>query len=115
MRLLADENFHGDVLRGLLRLEPKLDILRVQDMDLYQTADPVVLEWAAKENRILLTHDVQTMTKHAYDRIRADLPMPGVIEVRDDLPIGQAIEEILITLLASKPDELANRIIHIPL
>jgi hypothetical protein len=55
------------------------------------------------------------MTKHAYDRIRADLPMPGVIEVRDDLPIGQAIEEILITLLASKPDELANRIIHIPL
>jgi hypothetical protein len=44
MRLLADENFHGDVLRGLLRLEPKLDILLIQDMDLYQTADPVVLE-----------------------------------------------------------------------
>ncbi len=48
-RLLADENFHGDVLRGLLRVEPKLDILRVQDSEYYQAADPVVLECAAKE------------------------------------------------------------------
>ncbi len=115
IHLLADENFHGDMLRGLPRTEPKLDILRVQDTDLYQAADPVVLEWAASANRILLTHDVKTMTKHAHDRIRAGLPMPGVIEVRDDLPIGQAIEEILITLIASKPGELANRIVYIPL
>ena len=115
MHLLADENFHGDVLRGLLRVEPKLDILRVQDTGYHQAADPVVLEWAEEENRVLLTHDVHTMTKYAYDRIRAGLPLSGVIEVREDLPIGQAIEEILITVLASKPDELANRIIYIPL
>lgn len=115
MRLVADENFHGDMLRGLLRVEPKLDIVRIQDTHLYQAADPLVLEWAAQEDRILLTHDVQTMTKYAYERIRAGLPMPGVIEVRDDLPIGQAIEEILIALLASKPGELTNRIMYIPL
>ena len=75
----------------------------------------MVLEWAAKEDRILLTHDVQTMTKHAYARIQAGLLMRGVIEVRDDLPIGQAIEEILTALFASRPDELANRITYIPL
>lgn len=115
MRLLADENFHGDVLRGLMRADIQLDIVRVQDTELYGVADPVVLEWAAEEDRILLTHDVRTMTKHAYDRVRAGLSMPGVIEVRDDAPIGQAIEEILITLFACTPDELANRIIHIPL
>jgi hypothetical protein len=73
------------------------------------------LDWAASEDRILLTHDVQTMTKHAYDRIRTGLSMPGVIEVRDDVPIGQAIEEILTVLLATEPGELANRIIYIPL
>ncbi len=115
LRLLADENFHGDVLRGLLRVEPKLDILRVQDTHLYQAADSVILDWAAQEDRILLTHDVETMTKHAYDRIRAGLSMPGVIEVRDDLSIGQAIEEILTVLLATEPGELANRITYIPL
>ena len=115
IRLLADENLHGDVLRGLLRVEPRLDIVRVQDTPLYQATDPVVLEWAATEDRILLTHDVQTMTKHAYERIRAGLPMPGVIEVRDDVPTGQAIDEILIVLSASQPGELANRITYIPL
>ena len=115
IRLLADENFHGDVLRGLLRVEPQLDIVRVQDTPLYQATDPVVLEWAATDDRILLTHDVQTMTKHAYDRIRAGLPIPGVIEVRDDVPTGQAIEEILIVLSASQLGELANRITYIAL
>lgn len=53
MRLLAD------VLRGLRRVEPRLDIVRVQDTAIAQAADPVVLEWAANEDRILLTHDVQ--------------------------------------------------------
>ena len=115
IRLLADENFHGGVRRGILGVEPQLDIVRVQDTPLYQATDPVVLEWAATEDRILLTHDVQTMTKHASERIRAGLPVPGVIEVRDDLPTGQAIEEILIVLSASQPGELANRITYIPL
>ncbi|MDX2140912.1 MAG: DUF5615 family PIN-like protein, partial [Chloroflexota bacterium] len=107
MRLLADENFHGDVLDGLKKAEPTLDIVRVQDTEIYQAADPVVLEWAAQQNRILLTHDVKTMTKHAYDRIRAGQPMPGVIEVRNRLSIGDIIEQVLIVLLTSKPDELA--------
>ena len=115
MRLLADENFNGDVLRGLLRAEPKLDIIRVQDTELYHADDPAVLAFAAQENRILLTQDVRTITKYAYDRIRAGQPMPGVIELRDDLAIGQAIEEILIVALTAQADELANRIIFIPL
>jgi predicted nuclease of predicted toxin-antitoxin system len=41
--------------------------------------DPTVLAWAASENRILLTHDVATITRFAYDRIVRGLPMPGVI------------------------------------
>lgn len=115
MRLLADENFHGDILRGLLRVEPQLDVVRVQDTDLYAAADPDVLAWAANEQRILLTHDVRTMTKYAYDRVLVGLVMPGVVVVRSDLAIGQAIEEILIVLLSCASGELANQIIYIPL
>lgn len=47
LRLLADENFNHDILRGLLRRLPKLDIVRVQDVRLRQMDDPAVLEWAA--------------------------------------------------------------------
>jgi predicted nuclease of predicted toxin-antitoxin system len=115
MRLLADENFHGDILRGLLRIEPKLDIIRVQDTTLYRAGDQEILEWAAQEGRILLTHDVHTMTRYANDRIRANLSFPGIVVVRDDLPIGQAIEEILTIVVVSRPDELEDRVLYVPM
>ena len=67
MRLLTDENFNGAILRGLVRRLPKLDIVRVQDVGLMNTDDPQILEWAASEGRILLTHDVTTITMYAYD------------------------------------------------
>jgi predicted nuclease of predicted toxin-antitoxin system len=58
LRFAADENFNNDILRGVLRRNPHVDIVRVQDAELSETADPIVLAWAAKENRLVLTHDV---------------------------------------------------------
>ena len=69
MRLLADENFNGTILRGLIRRLPGLDLIRVQDVGLRNADDPAILEWAAREERILLTHDVATITMYAYERI----------------------------------------------
>jgi hypothetical protein len=37
-----------------------LDVVRVQDVGLAETPDPVILAWAAGEERILLTHDRET-------------------------------------------------------
>ena len=37
-----------------------------------------LMEWAATEQRVLLTHDVTTMTKYAYERTRLRRPRPGV-------------------------------------
>lgn len=100
--LVADENFNNDIVRGMLRRKPDLDIVRVQDVGLSNEDDRVILEWAAKEGRVLVTHDVTTITNFAYERVRAGLPMPGVIEVDDDLPIGQAINDILLVVEASE-------------
>ena len=91
LRLAADENFNNDIVRGLLRRKPDLDIVRVQDVGLSGSNDASVLEWAAQENRVLLTHDVTTLTSFAYDRVRAGLPMPGVFEVSRAVPVGLAI------------------------
>jgi Domain of unknown function (DUF5615) len=79
LRFLADEDFDNDIVRGMLRRLPSLDILRAQGVGLSGAIDPRVLEWAAKEGRVLVTHDVSTMTAHAYIRVSNDLPMPGDI------------------------------------
>ena len=50
--LAADENFNNDIVRGLLRQRPELDIVRVQDVGLSGADDVAVLEWAAQEGRV---------------------------------------------------------------
>jgi hypothetical protein len=115
LRLAADENFNHHIVRGLLRRNPDLDILRVQEADLTAADDPEILEWAAQENRILLTHDVTTITRYAYERIRTNKPMPGVFEVGYTVPIGLAIEEILLIAECSLEGEWAGQVRYLPL
>lgn len=103
--LLADENFNGNIVRGLSRREPTMDIVRVQDVGLGGADDPTVLQWAAEAGRILLTHDVATITHYAYARVAAGLAMPGVLEVRRSLPIRAVIEDILLYAQCSFPEE----------
>jgi uncharacterized protein DUF5615 len=113
--LIADENFNNDIVRGLLRKKPDLDVVRVQDVGLRGAEDPVILEWAANEGRLVLTHDAATMAYYAYERAKRGLPMPGVIEVADDLPIGQVIEDILLLAEYSNKGEWESQVIYLPL
>ena len=70
LRLVSDESFDGSILRGLYRRCPEVDIVRVQDVELSAASDPDILAWAAAENRILLTHDRDTIPFFAYERVR---------------------------------------------
>jgi hypothetical protein len=115
LRLATDEDFNNRILRGLLRRRPGLDILRAQDAGLIGKGDAEVLEWAAREGRVLLTHDVTTMKKYVDERIDAGLPMPGVFEVSQQTPIVQAIEDILLLAECSLEDEWEWQIIFLPL
>ena len=96
LRLGADENSNDAVVRGVLLRRPNTDLVRVRDAGLSEADDPTILEWAARADRALLTHDVATMTRHAYERVEAGLPMPGVFEVGRKVAIGEAIDEILL-------------------
>ncbi len=115
IRLLADENFNGKIVRGLLQRNPGLDIVRAQDVGLTRAEDPIVLEWAAVEGRIVLTHDVSTMPDFAYERIGRGVPTAGVVVIGDDIPVGRGVEEILILLECSREGEFENRVHYLPM
>lgn len=114
MRLLADENFNGAIVRGLIRRLPDVDLVRVQDVGLIHADDPTILEWAASEGRILLTHDVATVTRYAYDRVELGLSMPGVVEVIAAASIGQVIDDLELLILCSQSDEYEGQVLYIP-
>jgi len=113
-RLLSDENFNGDVIRGLLARVSEVDLVRVQDVGLMGMGDPDVLAWAAKEGRLLLTHDRKTVPGFAYSRVAAGEPMPGVLVLPTLLPIGQAVAALEIVLGCSEPDEYRDRVVSLP-
>jgi hypothetical protein len=115
LRLAADENFNNDIVRGVRRRHPAIDIVRVQDAGLSAADDPAILEWAAQSGRVLLTHDVATMTRHAYDRVREAKPMPGGFEVGRHVPIGVAIDEIALLAECSLDQEWEGQVRYLPL
>ncbi len=115
LRYAADENFNGDIVRALLRRKPDLDVVRIQDVGLSGAGDSAVLEWAATEGRVVITHDVSTLTKHAYDRVAAGRQMPGVFEVRSTAGAGQAIEDLILLAECSHEGEWDGQIRYLPL
>ncbi|MGH7966193.1 MAG: DUF5615 family PIN-like protein [Candidatus Binatia bacterium] len=115
LRLAADENFNNNIVRGVLRQRPELDIVRIQDVGLSRADDSTVLEWCARERRVLLTHDVTTITRYAYARVQAGQPMPGVFEVNRALPLSQVIEDILLLAECSLEGEWEGQVRYLPL
>jgi hypothetical protein len=97
LRLASDADVHGELIRGLRRRQPTLDLVRVQDALPEGTPDPEVLAWAAAEGRILITNDRNTMVGFAWRRTTVEgLPMPGLIVTTADQSIGSAIDDILL-------------------
>ena len=115
IRILADEDFKARIIAGVRLHNPNLDIVTVQRAGLAGAPDPMVLEWAAREDRVLLTHDASTMPAHAYARIRTGLPVPGLFIVPQSLPIGRAVDDILLIAELSLPGEWHDQVRYLPL
>ena len=115
LSLLSDENFNGDIIRGLLLRQPNLDLRRVQDVGLRGVDDPAILAWAASNGRILLTHDRATMPDFAYNRLVGGESMAGMFVVNDRMPVRQAIDELLLLVDCSEPAEWKDAVLYLPL
>jgi hypothetical protein len=111
--LLADENLRSSILRALLQRMPEIDIVRVQDVGLMSASDSDVLKWAAERNRILVTHDRETVPFFAYERVQSGIPMPGVIVADDRIAAGRVAERIWRLIQDQDPVEFENRVFFV--
>ena len=114
LRFLADANFNHRIVNGCRRREPALDFLSANDAKLKGVPDPEVLAIAAAKNRILVTHDIQTMPEHFGEFLAAQHSNTGVFLLSRLTPIGRVIEELVLIWAASESDEWRNRIVKIP-
>lgn len=115
LSLLSDENFNGDIVRGMFLRQSNLDLVRVQDVGLREVNDPAILAWAASNARILLTHDRATMPDFAYERLANGEQVAGLFVVNDRMPIRQAIDELLLPVTCSEQAEWKGVVLYLPL
>jgi predicted nuclease of predicted toxin-antitoxin system len=115
LSFLSDENFNGDIIRGLFLRQPNLDLLRVQDVGLQEVDDPIILEWATINNRILLTHDRATMPDFAYERLNKGKDMAGMFVIDDRMATRQVIDELLLLADCTEQTEWKDIILYLPL
>ena len=115
VRFLADEDLDAAIIRGVRSREPSMDILDVKSSGLRGTKDPALLEIAAEQGRILITHDRNTMPQHFWERLAYGKSSPGLLIVPDrPNAIGAAIEWLLLIWGASEPEEWRDRIEYMP-
>ncbi len=115
LKVLIDQDFDHDILRGLIRRLPKIDFVTALEVGLNKVKDPELLLWASENERVLLTHDRKTMPKHFASLLEKGVELSGVCVVPRRLPIGQAIDELEIIIECSSADEWQNIIKILPL
>jgi len=115
LRLISDEDVHDDIIRGLRRRDPTLDIVRAVDVGLGHAPDPIILNWAADQDRVLVTGDLNTMIGFAWGRVRSALYMPGVLALRENIGIGRVIDDILLVATCYSLAEIKDQVLFIPL
>ena len=77
--------------------------------------DLAVLEMCAKEERILITHDVTTISKSLRSLMDQGISSPGVfIVVPQDAAISQVILSVFLIWTASTTEEWMNRVTKLP-
>jgi hypothetical protein len=115
LRVFVDQDFDHDILRGLRLRLPDLDAVTALQTGLDRKSDPEILAWAAEQNRVILTHDRNTMAGHAYDRVRNGEPMAGVFVVPREMPVGKAISELEAMIACSLDGEWDHLVVFLPL
>ena len=106
----ADNDLDRDIVRGLLRLEPKIDF---DAGPLNGLDDEAVLLIALREERILVTHDISTIPPLCF-RLREDRQLPGVLLTPQNYPIGKAVKRLHLIWVLTEAMEWPNRICYLP-
>jgi len=115
LTFLADENFNYPIVKGLRRLEPTIDVLRVQATEIAEADDSIVLDFALRQNRVLITHDIKTIPPLIDQLQSIGLTTPGVILIGQHLPLKPTIGDLYIIAHTTTHTEWLNKYQFLPL
>ena len=114
MRFQADNDLNQNIVRAVRRRNLQIDFKPAHEANLHELSDEEVMAQAAGEGRVLVSHDRRTMPLYFAEFISKQTSM-GVILISQELPLNQAVEELLLMWEASEAEEWVNVMLSIPL
>ena len=113
LRFQADNDLDQRIVTATKRLDPLIDFQTAPALGLHGVDDPEVLALAAREGRVLVSHDRRTLPGH-FRTFTPAQESPGVIIVSRRLPVGRAAELLHLLWAASDAGEYTNIIYDLP-
>lgn len=114
VRFQADADLNQIILLATVRHEPTIDFQTALAAGLGGLSDEEVLAMAAREERVLVTHDRKTMPRYFSEFIKTETS-PGLIVIPQYLSVASAVEELLLIWSATEAEDWINRICFLPL
>jgi len=114
VRFQADADLNQILLKATLRREPGIDFQTANAAGLVSRNDKEVLEIAARDHRVLVTHDRKTMPKHFAEFVATNTSA-GVLIVPQKMAVNAVVDDLVLIWAASDSEEWVNRIQSLPL
>ena len=113
VRFQADADLNENIVTGTLRRQPQVDFQTATSAGLHRLSDLDVLTLAAREGRVLVSHDRRTMPRAFAGFVSSNLS-PGLLIVSQKTDLLTAIDELLLVWPASQAEEWTNQLGTIP-
>jgi Domain of unknown function (DUF5615) len=114
VRFQADADLNEDIVTGTLRRESGIDFQTATGAGLRLLSDMEVLTLAAREGRILVSHDRRTMPR-AFTQFLRSNASPGLFIVSQKTDLLATIDDLLLVWMTSTAEEWINQLSTIPL
>jgi hypothetical protein len=114
-RYLADNDLREQIIIGVLRRAPDVEFLRARDLGLANLPDAVVLAYAARQGLVVVSHDVNTMSATAYERLAAGQEIHGLLIARQTGNLGAVVDSLVLIATSSESEEWRGRVVFLPL
>lgn len=113
VRFQADADLNEDIVTGILRRQPQVDFQTATAASLRLLTDIDVLTLAARQGRVLVSHDRRTMPV-AFEQFLRSNQSPGLLIVSQKIDLLTSIDELLLVWSASGAEEWVNLLFTIP-
>lgn len=103
LRFHLDESVNPAVAAGLRRRG--VDVTTARDGALLGVSDVAQLDFAAREERVLFTHDADFLRLHAQGSTHA-----GIVHVRQPVSVGYCIRGLLLIHQVLAPEDMSGQV-----